>query len=215
MQCPSCHHVMAQSHEDKQFFYFLCKHNTCFAAGIQCKFCNLIKQSKKGCIKNIKYIMLKHYKQEHLHYCQLLLLPQCNTKCTDTNNIALHNQLHNIVNPKDSISTVSSLSQSKQTNSSALSSSTVDTQAINFLFYQFNHFDSQPNQLYFFLNMLHLHHSGAHGIVWRAINGINKCIYNVSTLEETYFVFKSYTLYPITPQNIESSDRVAANDWKL
>ncbi len=140
--------------------------------------------------------MLKHYKQEHLYYCQLLILPQCNTKCTDTNNITLLIQVHNIVNPIDSISTVSSLSQSKQTNSSALSSSTVDTKEIKFLFYQFNHFDSQPNQSYFFLNMLHLHHGGARGIVWCAINSINKCTYNVSTLEETYFVFKSYNVIP-------------------
>ena len=155
MQCPSCHHVMAQRHDDKQFFYFLCKNNTCFAAGIQCKFCNLLKQSKKGYIKNIKYIMLKHYKQEHQHWCKPSTLLHCNIDYNNTTHIVSHNPVHSLVNPTDSISTISSLSNLKQTNSVALSSSTVDTQAINFLFYQFNYFDSQPNQLYFFLNMFH------------------------------------------------------------
>ncbi len=128
MQCPSCHHVMAQCHEDKQFFYFACQKHICFAAGIQCKFCNLTKQSKKGCIKNIKYIMLKHYKQEHQHWCKPSPLLQCNINSNITDPI------HNILNPTDSISTITSSSKSKYTNSSAFSSSILLThrQSIHF-----------------------------------------------------------------------------------
>ncbi len=164
-----------------------------------------IQTIKKGCIKNIKYIMLKHYKQEHLHYCQPLSLPKCHTYCNDTNYIVSHKPVHNIVNPTDSICPISSSSQSRQTNLVTLSSSTVDTQAINSIFYCFNYFDSQPNQLYFFLNMFHPHQGGARGIVWRALNSINKCTYNVSTLEDTFFSSKATTLYHVTPQNIIST----------
>ncbi len=105
---------------------------------------------KKGCIKNIKYIMLKHYKQEHLHFYQHLVLPQHNIDSHDTYDIMSHNPIYNCVNQSDSISTITSSSKSNHTNSVTLSSSTVDTQAINSLFYQFKHFESQPNQLYFF-----------------------------------------------------------------
>ncbi len=66
MPCPMCCHVMAFCHEDKQSVYFQCKHNTCVATGMKCKYCDYVKLTKKGCIKNIKYIILKHYKQEHL-----------------------------------------------------------------------------------------------------------------------------------------------------
>ncbi len=195
MQCPQCHHIMTQRHEDKQFFYFSCQQYTFFAAGIQCKFCNLTKQSKKGCIKNIKYIMLKHYKQEHQHWYKPSLSLQCNINNNITNYIVSHNPVHNIVNTTDSISNISLSSNSKQTNSVAFSSSNDNTPAINFLFYQFNYFDSQPNELYFFLIMLHPQHGGAHGIVWRALNSINKCTYNVGAVEDTQFV-KSCNLIP-------------------
>ncbi len=47
MQRPSCCHVMALCHEDKQIFYFQCKHGTYFAAGMKFKYCNDIKLSKK------------------------------------------------------------------------------------------------------------------------------------------------------------------------
>ncbi len=139
--------------------------------------------------------MLKHYKQEHQHWYKPSLSLQCNINNNITNYIVSHNPANNIVNPPDTISTISSLSNSKQTNSVALSSSTIDTQAINFLFYQSNYFDSQPNELYFFLIMLHPQHGGAHGIVSRALNSINKCTYNVGAVEDTQFV-KSCNLIP-------------------
>ncbi len=111
--------------------------------------------------------MLKHYKEEHLHFYQHLVLPQHNINSNDTYNNMSHNSIYNCVNQTDSIYTITSASKSNHTNSSALSSSTFDTQAINALFYQFKHFESMPNQLYFFLNMFYPHHGGAHGIVWK------------------------------------------------
>ncbi len=59
MPCSTCCHVMALCHEDKQIFYFQCNHGTCVQVGMKCKYCNVIEFPKKGCIKNIKYIMLK------------------------------------------------------------------------------------------------------------------------------------------------------------
>ncbi len=47
MQCLSCCHVMALCYEDKQILYFQCKHGTCFAEGMKCKYYNVIKFSKK------------------------------------------------------------------------------------------------------------------------------------------------------------------------
>ncbi len=112
---------------------------------------------------------------------------QVNTNSNDVSDIIWQWLLSNIVNATGSISTISSSSNSNKTKLVALSSFTVDTQAINYLFYLFNHFDSQPNQLYFFLNMLHPLHGGAHGIVWHALNCTNNYAYNVSTLEGTHF----------------------------
>ncbi len=66
MQCALCGLVMALCHKDKHILYFQCKHETCVTAGMKCNYCNVIKLSTKGCIKNIKYSMLKHYKHEHL-----------------------------------------------------------------------------------------------------------------------------------------------------
>ncbi len=51
MQCPTCCHVMALCHEDKQILYFKCNHGTCVAAGMKCKYCNVIKLSKKDASK--------------------------------------------------------------------------------------------------------------------------------------------------------------------
>ncbi len=107
-----------------------------------------------------------------------------------------HKPLHNIVNATDIISTMSSTSISNQKHSISLSSSIVDTQAINYLFHQFNHLNSQSNQLYFFLNMFHPLHSDAHGIVWYALNHTNNFACNVTTMEDTHFFFKSYNLMP-------------------
>ncbi len=95
---------------------------------------------KKGCIKNIKYIMLKHYKQDHLPFCQSLVLPQCNTNSNDTNYILSQNPVYKFVNLTDNISTVTSSSDSNYTNTVTLSSSNVDTKAIIPIFNQFNHF---------------------------------------------------------------------------
>ncbi len=150
MQCPSCHLVMAQCHEDKQNFYFLCKRNTCFDAGIQCKYCNLIKLSKKGCIKITKYIMLKHFKQEHLLFHNPVSCAQVCTFNNDISDIISHKLSSYIVNATESISTISSSSYLNKINSVALPSSNVGTQAINYLFLEFKHFDSQSNQLNFF-----------------------------------------------------------------
>ncbi len=47
MQYPLCCHDMAKRFEDNQFFYSQCRYETCFAAGIQCKYFKLIKLSKK------------------------------------------------------------------------------------------------------------------------------------------------------------------------
>ncbi len=51
MQCPTCYHVMALCHEDKQILYFKCNHGTRVAAGMKCKYCNVIKLSKKDASK--------------------------------------------------------------------------------------------------------------------------------------------------------------------
>ena len=51
MQCPTCCHVMAWCHEDKQIIYFKCNNGTCVAAGMKCKYCNVIKLSKKDASK--------------------------------------------------------------------------------------------------------------------------------------------------------------------
>ncbi len=66
MQCPSCCHVMALCHEDKQISYFQCKHGTCFASGMKCKCCNVTKVSKKDKPKISNRLCKKHYKQENL-----------------------------------------------------------------------------------------------------------------------------------------------------
>ncbi len=103
---------------------------------------------KKGCIKNIKYVMLKHYKQEHVH----LQHPSITSLFITNNNyieyIIFHNNSRNFVNAKDSISTISSMSNPNQQNSVALPVPSVDTHEINNLFHQVNHFDSPPNQMY-------------------------------------------------------------------
>ncbi len=93
--------------------------------------------------------MLKHYKQKHLYFCQPLTLQQFSTNKNDTNIIITQEPPSNIVSTEDSISSISSMSIPKQSHSVALSSSTVDTNSINYLFHQFNCFDSQPNQLFF------------------------------------------------------------------
>ncbi len=142
---------------------------------------------KTGCIKNIKYIMLKLNKQKHLPFCNPVSSAQACTINNDISDIISHKLSSNIVNATDSISTMSSSSNLNETRSVALSSSTIERQAINYQFLQINHFDSQPNQLYFFLNMLHPLHGGAHGIVWHALNCANNYAYNVSTLEGTHF----------------------------
>ncbi len=108
--------------------------------------------------------MLKHYQQEPLHFCQQLTLQHFNTNSNDTNFTTAHEPTSNTVNATNSIYTISSTSIPNQPSSVAVSSSTVDTHAINYLFYKFNYFDSQPNQLYFSLIMFYSLHGGARGI---------------------------------------------------
>ncbi len=45
-QYPTCCHVMALCHEDKQILCFKCNHGTCDVADMKCKYCNVIKLSK-------------------------------------------------------------------------------------------------------------------------------------------------------------------------
>ena len=152
MQCPTCCHVMAWCHEDKQILYFKCNHCTCNAAGMKCKFCNVIKLSKKGCIKNIKYIMLKHYKQEHLSSAyntgaavkDVQLMIECNS--------TISTKSHSNLKSNEPSTIVSSLTS-------------VESSANTYQYHQFDYFDSLPNQMYFFLNMFHPFLGGACGIV--------------------------------------------------
>ncbi len=61
MQYPSCHHIMAQHHEDKHSFHFSCKTKSCFAAGIHNA--NIAIQSN-----NLKRMHQKH----QVHYAKTL-----------------------------------------------------------------------------------------------------------------------------------------------
>ena len=214
MQCPSCHHGMAMFHEDRHIRYYKCKHDTCAASGVQCKHCNLIKLSIKGGFKNIKFLMSKHYNQEHiqLQYVSSILpssmsaslvssfpsniplsslacnIPGCNIT---TNNSGLISVNNSATVCTSSISTISDSYQSQVASSTAPS---VDTVQMNELHSKFNYFDNHQSQTYFFLEMLYPPHGGARGIAWSAImRSANNC-YNVSNLDETRFLFNNYKL---------------------
>ncbi len=133
MQCPTFCHVMAWCHEEKRILYFKCNHGTCNAAGMKCKFCNVIKLSKKGCTKNIKYIMLKHYKQEHL------------SSAYNTGTAVKSVQL--MIECNSTISTKShSNSESNEPSTIVSSLTSVDSSAITYQYHHFHHLDSPPNQ---------------------------------------------------------------------
>ncbi len=87
---------------------------------------------KKGCIKNIKYVMLKNYKQEHLS--------SSNIASTTTNSIQ---------NMIECNSTISSNSRSNEATTIVSSSPCADLSAITYQYHQFNHFDNPPNQTHF------------------------------------------------------------------
>ncbi len=103
MQCPSCCHVMVQCHEDKQIL-FCCRHQS-------------NQTIKNGCIKNIKYIILKHCKQEHVHFQQLQISSSLITNNNDNDYNIIPNNSLNVVNAIDSISTISLRSKFNQQNS--------------------------------------------------------------------------------------------------
>ncbi len=179
MQCPMCCHVMAFCHEDKQIFYFKCKHSTCVAAGMKCKYCDYVKLTKKGCIKNIKYNMLKHYTQNHLassHTTKQVISCQHMVECN---------------------STISTKSKSKSNECTTIisTSSYIDSSTNSYQYYHFEHFDSQPNQMYFFLNMFHPFLGGVHGIIWCAMTCTGTCTTKISTVEATQVFLKIYNQF--------------------
>ncbi len=95
----------------------------------------LCQIDKKGCIKNIKYIMLKHYKQEHLASVNITMTTV--------------NKVQNMI---ECNSTISTKSQSKSNECTTIisTSSYVDSSTNTYQYHHFDHFDSQPNQMYFF-----------------------------------------------------------------
>ena len=190
MQCPSCHHCMALCHEDRHTLYYQCRHGTCLAAAVQCKHCNLIKVSKKGCMKNIKFILSKHYKQIHLQSQPPAVSMFGPNGMHGPNNTTMTN----IDNGTISASSISTLTESDQSQLTASTGRTYDTITMNQIYNQFNYFDNQQNQMYFFLDMFYPPHGGARGIAWSAIMRSANNAYNISTLDETKFLFKNYKL---------------------
>ncbi len=69
-----------------------CKHGTCCTVGVQCKYSNWIKLSKRR-PQNIEYIMLKHYKQEHTLLQHLVLSSPPNSSINNTNVNTFHNDI--------------------------------------------------------------------------------------------------------------------------
>ncbi len=96
-----------------------------------CCRCNITKLSKKGSIKNIKYVILKHYKQKQLNlqYSSTLLLP--NVSINKINDTTSQKQSCSVKNVMDSVSTISSSSKLDQLDTILFSASTVSTIVIN------------------------------------------------------------------------------------
>ncbi len=196
MQCPSCQHGMALCHDDRHILYYRCKHGTCLAAGVQCKHCDEIEASKKGCINNIKFIMLKHYKQDHLQLqytsssMPLLRSVPNILGLNNTNNSSLISVDNNTI----CALLISNQFKSDQSQLTLSTLPTVDTITMNQLYGQFNYFDNQQNQMYFFLDIFYPPHGGARGIAWNTVmQSANNC-YNVSSLDKTQFLFKNFKL---------------------
>ncbi len=190
MQFPTCCHIMTLCHEDKQILYFQCNHGTCVAVGMKCKYCNVIKFSKKGCIKNIKYIMLKHYKQEHL-------LSAYNTG-------AAVKGVQLMIECNSTISTKSHLNSESNEPSTIVSSVTsVESSANTYQYVLFNHFDCPPNQM-FFLNMFHPFLGGACGILRCALTCTGSFSTNISTLDATQVFSKPIISFSRPHQNMVS-----------
>ncbi len=89
---------------------------------------------KKGCNKNVQYVVIKRYKQKHLHFQHSSTLLPPNLSSNNTDVIPTHKNYCSVKTATDSISTI--LSSSKIDQPDAVSSS-LSTQ-----FYPFNFFDS-------------------------------------------------------------------------
>ncbi len=142
----------------------------------------LLNCQKRIHIKNIKYIMLKHYKQEHLSSAyntgaaikDVQLMIECNS--------TISTKSHSNLKSNEPSTIVSSLTS-------------VDLSTNTYPYHHFNHFDSPPNQMYFFLNMFHPFCGGAHGIVWRALTRTGSFSTIISTVEATQVFFKTYNQF--------------------
>ncbi len=116
---------------NKSFTSYSNMGHACFRHEMQILQC--YQTIKKGCIKNIKYIILKHYKQDNPSSPNFT-----STACNSVQNMCEHN------------STISLNSKSNESTTIVSSSTFADVFAITYQYYQFNHFDIPPNQLYFF-----------------------------------------------------------------
>ncbi len=99
-------------------------------------------------------------------------------------------------------STISSTSKSNESTTIVSLSTCVDLSMITYQYDQINHFDSLPNQLYFFLNMFHPFLGGTHGIVWHTMAHTGNFATNVSTLEATQVFSKPIISFSSPHQNI-------------
>ena len=208
MQCPLCLTSMATCHEDRIIHYYRCKMVSCFGIGVQCKFCDYFKLSKKTCFRNIKYTIGKHHDQQHLSQNhQITPFLSSNESGMATDNTTCSNTTGNLA--QHSISSISGSIASTQTRSTRCDTSFVGAaNARNYQYYHFDYFDSPKNRSFFFLNMVHPPHGGARGMAWIAINGCANPCWNVCQLDETQFVFKSFALLP----TIASQHRVNLMD---
>ncbi len=102
----------------------------------------------------------------------------------DNNILTESNRVRNIL---EGNSTISSISESVQPETVASLSKSADVSTITYQYDQFNHFDSQPNQIYFFV--------GATGKVWCAMTCTVNFASNVSTLGKTQLFFNTYNRF--------------------
>ncbi len=140
--------------------------------------------------------MSKHYKQEHLKLqpptsSMVSFRSSCNNIGPNSTNNSILISVDNATFSALSISTISKSNQSQLTSSV---SQTVDIITMNQLHGKFNYFNNHQNQIYFFLDKFYPPHGGARGIACSAIMQSANNAYNVSTLDETQFLFKSYKL---------------------
>ncbi len=97
----------------------------------------MLLNCQKRMLKNIKYIMLKHYKQEHLSSSHIL--------STTSKSVQIMIECNSTISTKPH-----SKSESHESSIIVSSSTCEDITANTYQYHVFDHFESPPNQMIFF-----------------------------------------------------------------